>query len=256
MKFNIFIKVFLIFVLTLPIFSFANNQTKSAFEKANSLYSKGNYKAALAVYKQINEDGYESASLFFNMGNAFYKLGDIASSILYYEKAHKLAPNDDDINFNIKFANQKISDKIEETPEFFLTTWLKWVYLGFSINTLSLLNVLLIFLASVVLIVYLYANNVKLKKTTFFVSIGLFIIGFVFIIISTKQTDDLESHKQAIIFSNAVSVKNAPNESSATLLILHDGTKVNIIDNQNGWIKIVLANGNQGWLKANDIKEI
>ena len=256
MKLNKFIGVFLIFLSLLPAFSFANDDAKTTFKKGNSLYAQGNYKEALAVYKQVNDDGYQSASLFFNMGNANYKLGDIASAILYYEKAHKIAPYDDDINFNIKFANQKTSDKIDETPEFFLSSWLKRTLLGFSINILSILNVVFMFLASVILIIYLFANTIKLKKTSFFVSISLFIVSFISIAISIKQTNYLASHRQAIIFNSAVSVKNAPIESSGTLLILHDGTKVNIIDNQNGWMKIMLANGNQGWVKVNDIKEI
>ena len=256
MKLNKFISICLVFISLLPTVVFADQNAKIAFAKGNSLYAKGNYKDALAVYKRINEDGYQSATLFFNMGNAYYKLGDLAYALLFYEKAHKLAPGDDDINFNIKFANSKISDKIEETPEFFLSNWMKKIILGWPIDLLSIVNVLLIFIASVLMVIYLFANTILIKKTTFFVGLSFYILGFIFIFISNRQTEYLESHRQGIIFSGAVSVKNAPIESSGTLLILHDGTKVNIIGNLNGWMKIMLANGNQGWVKINDVKEI
>src|ERR1700749_3896586 len=123
MKFNPMKKLVYIFIaLVLPLLSFGNDQ-QSLFEKGNAYYAKGQYKEAAAAYQQIVNAGYQSVGVYYNLANADYKLGDIPSAVLYYEKAHKLAPGDEDISVNTRFANAKTTDKIDESPEFFLSKW-------------------------------------------------------------------------------------------------------------------------------------
>lgn len=248
--------ILLIFLSFLPGYLFGRTDVSGLFEKGNLQYAHGDYKEAIKNYQQVIDAGYESVALYFNTGNANYKLGDFASAILYYEKAHKLAPADDDVNFNLRFANLKTSDKIEETPEFFLTNWWKKVILGLSVSTLSFLTTLLMLSASMLFIFYLFAKTVSRKKLTFFSSITLCFLALFSFFISARQMSYFNDQKQAIIFSASVSVKNAPAESSGTLLILHEGTKVNILGTSDGWEKIRLANGNQGWIKMADLRVI
>jgi len=111
--------LFLVVWLVLPMLSFGNDQAQALFAKGNAYYSKAQYKEALTTYQQISGEGYQSAALYFNMGNASYKSDDIPSALLYFEKAHKLAPGDEDINYNIRFASLKTIDKIDEAPELF-----------------------------------------------------------------------------------------------------------------------------------------
>jgi tetratricopeptide (TPR) repeat protein len=239
-----------------PTIAYCDGQSTGPFEKGNNYYAKGMYKEALASYKSSVNDGYQSASLYFNMGNASYKLADYPSAILYYEKAHKLAPGDDDINFNIRFANLKTTDKIDELPEFFLARWWRNFILGFSISTLATVSILLVLLASGMLILYFFSGSVATKKLSFYTALIFFGLGLLSLLMATGQGIYFNDHKQAIIFSGTVSVKNSPLEKSGTLLILHDGTKVNILESNNNWFKIRLANGNEGWIKASDVKEI
>lgn len=246
----------LIFLSFSPWFSFGQVNISGIFEKGNLSYSHGNYKEALKNYQQVIDSGYESVALYFNTGNANYKLGDYSSAILYYEKAHKLAPADEDVIFNLRFANLKTSDKIEELPEFFLSKWWKKSMLSLSISTLSVLNIVLIVMASLALVLYFFANTVSAKKLTFFSAAGLFGFALISLFISSMQVSYFSDQKQAIIFSSVVSVKNAPVESSSTLLLLHEGTKVNILETNNGWIRIKLANGNQGWIQKNKLMTI
>lgn len=253
MKFRQFIISFcLLAMLVLPAFCFAADELKDA----NALYAKGKYKEAAKSYQSIVDEGYQSANLFYNLGNAYFKLGELPSSILYYEKARLLSPGDEDINFNIRFANAKTVDKIDEAPEFFLSKWWTGVILQNSADTLAIMAILLFLIGSAALITYFFAINLPVKKTSFFGAIILFAIGLFTIFLASSQMSYFSDNKQAIIFSSVVNVKSSPAAQASTVFILHDGTKVNLKETNGDWIRIKLANGNQGWLKANDIKEI
>jgi tetratricopeptide (TPR) repeat protein len=257
MKFNRLKKtIYILIALVLPLLSFGSDNTQALFEKGNAYYAKSQYKEAMATYQQILDAGYQSATVYFNMGNAGYKNGDIPTALLYYEKAHKLSPGNDDINFNIRLANSKITDKIDEVPEFFLSKWWKGFIFSFSADALAIISVVLVLVASVMLILYFFANSVSVKKSSFYASITIFFLGFITIFIAGSQVSYFDAHKQAIIFSGSVNVKSGPGEQLGTLFILHDGTKVNVLDNSNGWMKIKLANGNEGWIKLSAAKEI
>ncbi len=257
MRFKMLKRILYLFIaLVLPILSFGNDRTQMLFAKGNACYAKAQYKEALTAYQQILDEGYQSAAVYFNMGNASFKSDDIPSALLYYEKAHKLSPGDEDINFNIRFANLKTTDKIDEAPEFFLANWWKALILSFSVNTLSVSSILLVLLGSGVLIIYFFTNSVSIKKASFYCSITLFFLGLITIFIAGMQLNYFNGHRQAIIFSSSVTVKNGPVEKSANVFVLHDGTKVTILDTSNGWMKIRIGNGNEGWIKNSDVKEI
>jgi tetratricopeptide (TPR) repeat protein len=248
--------LYLVIWLILPLVSFGNDHAQALFAKGNAYYAKAQYKDALGSYQQVLDEGFQSAAVYFNMGNASYKSGDIPPALLYYEKAHKLSPGDEDIKFNIRFVNLKTTDKIDEAPDFFLANWWKAFILSFSVNTLSILSIVLVLLGSFVLIVYFFTNSVIIKKFAFYTSIILFCLCFLMIFMASRQVSYFNAHRQAIIFSSSVTIKNAPVERSGTLFVLHEGTKVNILENSNGWMKIRLANGNEGWIKTTDVKEI
>ncbi|MDB5121320.1 MAG: Tetratricopeptide repeat protein [Sphingobacteriales bacterium] len=248
--------LFLFLVLMFPLISWGTEQQQALFEKANQLYSKAKYKEALKVYEQSVADGYQSAEVFFNMGNAYYRVGEIPSALLYYEKAHKLHPSDEDIDANIQLANSKTTDKIEAAPEFFLTTWWHKFFLLFSVDTLSALNIFCWITAAIVMVVYLFAQSITQKKVTFYMGIAFFFLGLITILITKKQSDYLNSHQEAIIFSTSVKVKSEPSDVSKDLFIIHAGVKVDIVENQENWLKIKLLNGNQGWISAESAREI
>ena len=256
MKFNRLKHIaYLILVLLLPMFSFGNDQA-ALFANGNAAYAKGQFKMAIDDYLKIVDSGYQSAAVYFNLGNAYFKTGDVSSALLYYEKAHKLAPGDEDINANIQFANTKTTDKIEETPEFFVNRWWRSFTLAFSLNLLSVLSILLILLGSGALVAYFFANSPSIKRASFYSAMLLFILGVFTVFIGGVQSSYFSNNQQAIIFSNSVNVKSGPVEKSGTLFVLHDGTKVNILENSDDWIKIRLANGNEGWIKTPDVKKI
>ena len=125
---------FCFLVLIMPHFCQAGNPADEAFTSANNAYAKKDYKQARSAYLQLIKEGYQSDALYYNMGNASYKTGDIASALLYYEKARKLSPGDKAINFNISLANSKTIDRADLLPEFFLTRWWHSFILSFFLR--------------------------------------------------------------------------------------------------------------------------
>ncbi|QKJ28688.1 tetratricopeptide repeat protein [Mucilaginibacter mali] len=245
----------LLICIAVPLLSFGAD-VKGLFSKGNQLYAKGQYKEAADTYGQIINSGYESAAVYFNMGNACYKNDEIPSAILYYEKAHKLSPGDEDINFNIRLTNLKTTDKIDEAPEFFLAKWWRGFILALPLGTLAVLSIICGLLASGILIWYLFTRSVTIKKVSFYVSIVLYIIGAIFIFMSNRQAAYFDNHRQAIIFKGTVTVKSAPASASKPLFVIHEGTKVDMLEHTSGQIKIRLANGSEGWIGEGDVKEI
>ncbi|MVN22635.1 tetratricopeptide repeat protein [Mucilaginibacter sp. HMF7410] len=243
-------------MLLLPMFSLGDNKENVLFEKGNQLYAKAQYQQAAQTYQQILNDGYQSAVIYFNTGNAYYKLDDMASAILYYEKARKLAPNDKDININIQFANLKIADKIEPQPDFFVARWWHNFILVLPANILSIISDLLFLGGFLLLIAYLFAGSLILKKASFFTGIVAILFGIITIFMANRQINYFNSHHQAIIFSNSVIVKGSPDVNAKPLFVMHEGTKVDVNQKNGNWIEIELPNGNSGWITVDNVKDI
>jgi tetratricopeptide (TPR) repeat protein len=255
-KYNMIRRILcLLFILT-PVLAFCDSSTSALFKKGNDHYAKAQYKEAISSYQKLVDGGYQSVPVYFNLGNAYYKNGDIASALLYYEKAHKLSPGDDDIKLNLQLANLKTTDKLDEAPEFFISKWWHSFILASSLGTLAVLSVLSILAGSGTLILYRFTQSVGVKKASFYTAIALVFLGLSFIFIAGRQADYFESHQQAIVFSNSVTIKSAPTHTAKDLFVLHDGTKVEVLEHNNDWIKIRLVNGNEGWIGANDVRDI
>lgn len=225
-------------------------------KQGNAAYAKNQFAEAATAYQQVLDAGYESAAVYFNLGNAQYKLAEMPAAILHYEKALKLAPGDADIKQNLQLANLKITDRIEEIPEFFLSKWWKGFILFFSLSTLSVFTIVCFIVGFILLIAYLFLISVWPKKMAFYAGITVLSLGLIFLVMSAVQSHYLNAYQQGIVFSGAVDVKSGPDGKQKTLFVIHEGTKVNILEQDNDWAKIVLANGNGGWIKLLDIKEI
>jgi tetratricopeptide (TPR) repeat protein len=248
--------IYLLLIIVMPICALANDEASILLKKGNDQYAKGQYKEAITTYQKIVDDGHQSALVYYNLGNAYFKNEDVPSALLYYEKAHKLSPGDEDINFNIQFANQKTTDKVEAGTEFFITKWWHSFILRFSLTTLAVMAILFIIAGSALSIIYRFTNSVSIKKLSFYSALVLLLFGFASMFVANSQDQYFDAHHSAIIFSTSVNVKSGPTPGSKNLFLIHDGTKVEILENNNGWMKIRLASGNEGWINASDAKEI
>lgn len=226
------------------------------FSKANKEYTNEMYTNAIDDYLRIIQTGYESAELYFNLGNAYFKTNDIPSAVLYFEKAKKLKPNDNDINFNLNVANTQIVDKIEPVPELFFKQWWRSIYNIFNADTWAIISVVGFILFFVLLAFYLLSKLTIIRKSAFYTGlIVLFLTLFTFTIAFQKY-NILKHQKEAIVFTPTITVKSSPNQNSVDLFVIHEGAKVKILETIGNWCEIKIANGSVGWLPAQVLKDI
>mgnify|MGYP001243861219 FL=1 len=233
---------------------FLNNQSlDSIFDSSNDFYTNGNYQMAIEGYKSILNSGFESAELYYNLGNAFYKLNNIPESNFFYEKARSILPDDEDVLINLSFAQNLRIDKIEKLP-ISQTQNLKINILKmFSEKGWSILLITLAWAICISLILYLSINKSIQKRIFFSQSIILLIMAIVILIINIEKKE-LNNEKFAIVFDKEVEVWSEPNRISELKFLLHEGTKVKQIDTIQDWVNIQLENGTLGWIQSSTIK--
>jgi len=248
-------RIFIIFLFLLPGLTFAIDP-EITIAKANKAYTDGFYANAVELYKSVITAGYESVSLYYNLGNACYKQNDFSSSILYYEKARKLDPGNEDVNFNLKIANTKITDKIEPIPELFYKRWYKKLIESFSVDKWSRFGLTFLCLGLVAGLFYVVSKNLLFRKAGFWLGIFFVLVSLFSFLFAWQSYDDIIHRKEAIIFTPTVTIKSSPDEKSIDLFVLHEGAKVELIDNIGTWYEIRIANGSVGWLIASSVEKI
>lgn len=236
----------------LSAISFAQNET--LFEQANTLYNQGKYSEAIDKYTLILETGNHSASLYFNLANANYKLNNIAPSIFYYEKALALAPNDNDIKNNITFARNMTIDAIDTIPEAGLSKLLKNITNTFNFDTWAKTAVALVFVFVILFLIYYFAFSSVKKRLAFIGSISALILCFVSVLFAFHSYNLGKIDKPAIVFAQESKIKSEPNVRSEESFRLHEGTKVQVLDTIGEWKKIKLSDGKTGWVLSEDVK--
>jgi len=242
--------LFIIVLMVVAIGLKAQTIHDQQFEKANFYYNEARYDTAVVIYQGILDDGYVSAPLLYNIGNAYFKMRDYPMAILNYEKALKLEPNNEDIKQNLAIANALITDKIEPVPEFFLKKIWRNIGNEFTADEWAIASLVFIALVLIVLFLYLTARTKGLKKGMFFTAILLILITLCSIIFASQKHSYMNEHNDAIVMMPTITVKSSPTSSGTDLFVLHEGTKVRILDKADNWNKIKIADGSVGWLPS------
>lgn len=227
-----------------------------SLSKANDFYASSEISKAIQVYENIVDDGFESSSLYFNLGNAYYKNGDINKAILFYERAKLLAPNDEDIEFNLDLMNQFVVDKIETLPRPFFVKWGQSIANLLGVDGWAKISLISFILALAFILAFVFSINSRIKKTSFTIAIIFILVTLFSFSYAYKQKKKIETRNHAIIFSPTVTVKSSPNESGTNIFVVHEGLKVEITDELNDWIEIKLGDGNSGWVEKNVLEKI
>lgn len=228
--------------------------TDELFEQANDAYQNGKFELAIKTYQDILQEGYQSADLYYNLGNAYFKLNELASSIYNYEKALLLNPNHQDAINNLEFVKRSTIDVIEPLPKTFFQRINDAVIYPISYNTWAWWAVAFALLSSILFILYYFSQYSHRKKLYFilsFISLGIFLI---LLTLGIKARHHYIKDQPAIVFTKQVNVNNEPTASASSVFILHEGTKVQVIDYDNDWYKIEIADGKSGWLQKDEIK--
>jgi len=249
-------KVVSVIFFTFLVFRLYAGEDSQIINKANTAYGDGHYADAIELYEQLINNGLESPELYYNLGNSYFKINDLPSAILYFEKAIKLDPSDEDVTFNLKVANSMIPDKIEEVPVMFYKRWWNSIYDLFGANMWAKLSIICLIAFLLMLAIYFAGNSYFIKKTFFWVALIFFVFTIFSFSFSFQKYNTSVDTKEAIVFDPTITVKSSPDEGSIDLFVIHEGTKLTILDHIGNWYEIRIANGSVGWLPVSSIKPI
>lgn len=224
------------------------------WSQANSAYGETQYQNALNYYQMIEGEGLVSADLYYNIGNTYFKLEDNPHAILYYEKALKIDPAHKDALNNLSICNSLILDKIEVVPEFIIVTWIRQVKYLFSANVWAWLTVALVFVTALLLLLFKFGRSGR--KVSFVFACIVFFFAICTFAFSISAKSDAVKVDEAIVIAPVASIKSSPGDAGKSIFVLHEGTKVSILDDLGEWRKIELSDGRQGWVLDNSIEEI
>ena len=231
-------------------------QPNNLWGEANELYSQAKYEDALKSYGELEKQGYVAGELYYNIANTYYKLGHIGKAILYYERALKIDPSDNDAQQNLEMCRQMKIDRIEVIPEFILNTWTRSINYSLSSDYWAALSLFFIAFSGVMFLIFRFARRSRVRKISFILSLIL-LVPFIFSLsFAWIQNFDYKTRDSAVVMSAVSAVRSSPDESGKDLFILHEGTKVKMIDSVSSWKRISLSDGREGWISARDVEII
>jgi len=247
--------LFVAFALSIFNFQFSISSAQD-MTLGNEAYKAGDWQGAIDAYTAILDAGYENADLYYNLGNAYYRIERYGMAILNYERALLLEPNFAEAKQNLALANARTEDKITPLPEFLLARWYRALYCALSFDVWFSVLLILAALALIAAAVMLSGGNYRWRKTGFIVLIIMAVLWLVSLCCTISSAARLNRHDRAVITQPMVVVKGSPDASGVDKLVLHDGTLLTIDETLDGWHKVRLADGNTGWLPVAEVTVI
>ncbi|MBQ7518005.1 MAG: BatD family protein [Bacteroidales bacterium] len=248
---------FLLLLTGAPAARAATDYVDSLWTKATADYSAGQYDAAAQDYASIAALGLQSADLQYNWGNACYKQKDYGRAILHYEKALKLDPSMDDARYNLEMAQSFTVDDIEQVPELIFVTFFRKMRNGLSANVWTWIFLLLLAVGLAFAVLFFLQEDTGARRRDFFCALAALLIAALCFSFAARQKADYTAQDSAVIVRSVVEVRSSPtDEGASSLFILHEGTKVRLLDSVGNWKNIELSDGRQGWMKASDLEII
>ncbi|MBR6758953.1 MAG: tetratricopeptide repeat protein [Alistipes sp.] len=226
------------------------------WSSANEAYNNAEYATALERYNAILDRGLHSAALYYNLANTHFKTEQLGKAILYYNRALRLSPADEDIRHNLEYAEQMTKDSIEEIPEFILTTWVRAVRGALSSTAWTVISLILLVAALIMALFYLLAQRLALRKMGFYTMVIAALLFILTSLFAWSEREMIVNSKEAIIMTSAVSIKSSPDRAATELFVLHEGTKVSIGHEIAGWAEVRISDGRKGWIEQSRIEKI
>lgn len=234
----------------------AQQNAQQLFHQGNQYFQKGDYQRAVQAYQKILAEGYESGELYYNLGDAYFKMGQLGKARLFYERAKRFMPDDEALNANLKLLQRRLVDKIQKPPKFFLTDW--WEnFLGlFSLGLLTYLVVIFFWLFLSAWSFHLYLKKQKHRERGKGIVIVTLIIFILFSITLFDKISHVDKLNYGVILKPSVTVYSEPRKEATEIFIVHEGTEVEILRRNQGWLEIKLDDGKTGWLLANTLEKV
>jgi tetratricopeptide (TPR) repeat protein len=252
MRRAIVFNIILIFCLA----NIAGQNPEERYAQAGELYSSGDYSGAAAIYRQLYDDGYRSEDLLYNAGNAFFKTGENAYAILFYERAKLLAPADEDIDYNLQIARSKVTDRFETVPQLFFVRWIDFLALMASTNVWAVAALSMFIVALLCAIIFLTMARAKGRLLSFWLALAAFILSALMVSLALRNNSLVNHNNTAIVTCSIVTGRSAPGETGNELFVIHSGTKVTVEQELGEFLEVKLPDGNKGWIRGDCMEKV
>ena len=198
-----------------------------------------------------------ASEVYYNLGNCYYKMDEIPLAVLNYERAFLLDPGDADIRANLALARGKTIDKVVPPSEMFFVTWWRDLTNCMSINAWTILGITAFVLMLVGVLLYVFMSQLTLRKIGIYGAMAMLVIVIIANLAALSQHADLTHRDTAIIMAPSVTVKSSPSETSTDLFLIHEGSKVEILDgSMKEWLEVKFEEGKQGWVPVSTLEII
>lgn len=246
----------IIIMLFIAFSSLLAGEAESIMSEANQLYQSKQYKEAIVKYNSILESDYESVALYYNLGNSYYRLGQIGYAILNYERGLKLDPSNEDLLYNLSIAKAHTVDKIKEVPKIFIVEWWEFLISMLSATMWQIVVLLFFLLLLGSITLYFFTKSGTTQRLAIFSSL-IELVGLIFFsIILFANVQRETSNNFGVIVVDTISAKQSPNNSEDDVFVIHEGLKVSVQEKFGDWYKIKLSDGKIGWLPKNVLEII
>lgn len=225
-------------------------------QQADKAYQSANYSQAASLYSQLINEGYHTHELYYNLGCAYFRMDKLGLSILNFERALLLKPADRDTRANLIFANSRTQDQITPLPQFFLTRWWNQLVGAFTPHTWLWIMLVVALLLGTAIAIFMLSIETRTRRIMLGICSLTAIIAIITAVCTIQSNQRFHAHNSAIVTSNTVTVKSAPETNSTDRLVLHEGTKVTIDEAVGSWYRIGIADGNNGWVNSSEITRI
>ncbi len=247
---------FIFFFLPLNFLLAEEVDPDSLFFEANELYQEEKYEEAIDTYLKVEESGYESAALYYNTANAFFRSNKLGKARLFYERALLLDPSDEDIRTNLDHVESLLTDRFDIVPELFYKRWYNSLVHSLSSNMWLIISLLFFGLFLISASAYIFLSATVIRKIGFYAGIILFFLSLISFVFSSRQYYHQKNPGTAIVMEGSLVVKSSPRESSKDLFILHEGAKVWKEGEVGEWTEIRVSDGRQGWVRESAVEEV
>lgn len=231
-------------------------QEKTLFEQATTHYKNGAYKSAIENYETILAKKQTSTAVYYNLANSYFKVDSLAASVYYYNKALQLSPNDRDVKNNLQVANERTIDDIKKESKTGFAHFIDELISTFTFNTWAVLAIVFSGVFMIFGICYYFSRRTGGKRFFFSLSVLALVFGVLSVVFAYQQLNIQQSREFAIVFAQKVKIHAEPNHNSEKVFTLHEGTKVKVLDNFNGYSKIKISDGNEGWINKDRLKNL
>ena len=246
MKRKIYMALVMLVMAVLPLHA-------ASMAEADEQYAAGNYAEAIALYQGVLQNDKESATLYYNMGNTYYRMGKIADAIIHYERALRLDAHHEDAKHNLAYVQTQTVDRIDPIGTIFLVSWWQAIYRIAMPDVWAYVSVALFIICLICIALFVFGKQISMRKTGFSLAIVTLFLCVVSAFCASSRQAELEDTSTAIVYIPTVTTKSSPDNSGNDLFILHEGTKVRIKSVVGEWSEIQTEDGNTGWLPTTAI---